>query len=465
MEKGTPENNEPEKKIEGTQHLTRPVLEETDTATMPKNIVICLDGTGNQIEENLSNVLKLYRTLHKRDTVHKQDKVHKQDNQVVYYSQGVGTLGQQYTWGATLQRIKMFFGLATGYGLDKNVLDAYRFIVEHYKENDKIYIFGFSRGAHTARVLAGFIYVMGLLHSEQVNLAGSALSIYKRSTNKKQKKIDEDDCFRQADHKKETKKSQKEIDEANRFRQADHFRRITRSHRIEIDFLGVWDTVSSIIVPRSDRFYKLPSFEKLPFTRENPAVKTFRQAMAIDERRRMFRLDDWKDGQEFKPNKYSTGVRVSQNIQQVWFAGYHADIGGAHKRCDSAIGQFPLIWIIEEAKAFGLKVNNRMLDHVARGEKYNAQSKHNYPPPDHAAALHNSMTLLWVWMELIPKRSKFKEWLRRKAFFGLYLPLSEPRLIPKDANIHQSVVDRFFAVSDYKPKNLPNLPVDYTIIP
>ncbi|NOX96418.1 MAG: DUF2235 domain-containing protein [Alphaproteobacteria bacterium] len=380
---------------------------------MSKNIVICLDGTGNQIEENLSSVLKSYRTLPQRS------------EQLVYYDQGIGTLGQQSTWGAISQKVKAVWGLATGHGLDKKVLGAYQFLVENYQEDDKVYIFGFSRGAHTARVLAAFIYVMGLLRTQQANLAGSALTLYKRARDTKG------------------------------IEGADHFRRIARMQTIAVEFVGVWDTVSSMIVPRPDRFY-LPSLEKLPFTQENPGVRTFCHVMAIDEKRRMFRLDSWKEGQEFRPNKYSQGERVAQNLKQVWFAGCHSDVGGGFKRDDSAMGQFPLIWMIEEAMASGLSVNTRMLDHVGRGKPYNAQSKHNYPEPDHKGRLHNSMTPAWAWMEFVPKRSKHKEWPGRKSVLGFYLPLSEPRLIPEGANIHQSVVDRLSDVLNYKPNNMPS---------
>ena len=86
---------------------------------MPKNIVICCDGTGNQIESRLSNVLKLFRILQKND------------QQLVYYSPGVGTVGDYDTWQLIKLRVREFLGLATGYGLDENVLDAYRFLCTH----------------------------------------------------------------------------------------------------------------------------------------------------------------------------------------------------------------------------------------------------------------------------------------------------------------------------------------------
>jgi uncharacterized protein (DUF2235 family) len=380
---------------------------------MPKNIVICLDGTGNQIEDNLSNVLKLYRTLYKAS------------HQVVYYDQGVGTFGQQHPWTPLSQKFKNVLGLATGYGLDTKVLNAYHFIIDHFEKGDKIYIFGFSRGAHMARVLAGVLYVIGLLKPEQKNLAGSALTVYKRALN------------------------------AEGMRKAYHFRRITTTKTVSVEFLGVWDTVSSMITPRPDRFY-IPSLEKLPNTKINPSVRVFRHAMAIDEFRRMFRLDTWEKEQAYKPNKHSQGERVGQDIKQVWFAGCHSDVGGGFKREESSMAQFPLAWLIEEAMQFGLRVNKRMLRHVAYGIKYNSQSQHNYPKPNHLSMLHNSMTLAWKWMEFLPKSVRRKEDKQKRSFFGMYLPLSEPRLIPKGANLHVSVVDRLLEDESYSPKHLPN---------
>jgi uncharacterized protein (DUF2235 family) len=135
-----------------------------------RNIVICCDGTGNQIETRLSNVLKLFRVLKKNE------------NQLVYYSPGVGTVGDYDTWQLIKLRIREFLGLTFGYGLDDNVLDAYRFLCTHYRQGDAIWLFGFSRGAYTVRVLAAFIYVIGLLKPDQLNLAPFALTVYKKAS-------------------------------------------------------------------------------------------------------------------------------------------------------------------------------------------------------------------------------------------------------------------------------------------
>jgi uncharacterized protein (DUF2235 family) len=120
-----------------------------------KNIVICCDGTGNQINENISNVLKLYRCLRKSGKTEPQ--------QLVFYDPGVGTLARPDPWRKVLQDTVTILGLATGYGLDDNVLAGYEFLVRNYEEGDAIYLFGFSRGAYTVRMLAALVHKVGLV--------------------------------------------------------------------------------------------------------------------------------------------------------------------------------------------------------------------------------------------------------------------------------------------------------------
>ncbi len=187
---------------------------------MPKDIVVCSDGTGNEIGTNISNVLKLFRVLEKSD------------QQRVYYHPGVGTIGLQSTWRRFKQQARSVFGLATGAGLDQDVLAGYRFLCENYQDGDRVFLFGFSRGAYTVRVLAGFIYVMGLLPRDQLDLAGYAFSAYKKASS---------DSQRSGDGTGDSG-----------LREAWHFRQIAGGRLIQIEFIGVWDTVASVIVPRQD---------------------------------------------------------------------------------------------------------------------------------------------------------------------------------------------------------------------
>jgi uncharacterized protein (DUF2235 family) len=203
-----------------------------------RNLVVCCDGTSNEIGVNISNVLKLYRILEK------------DDQQRVFYDPGVGTISQLAMWGRLSQRFMTILGLATGYGLDDNILDAYRWLCLNWREGDRIYLFGFSRGAYTVRALAGLINMVGLLKADQLNITDYGLTAYKRAA------------------------------ESDNLPVAWQFQRISEGRDVTIHFMGVWDTVASVIVPRPDRLY-LPSLQFLPFTKQNKRVRAFRQALAI----------------------------------------------------------------------------------------------------------------------------------------------------------------------------------------
>jgi uncharacterized protein (DUF2235 family) len=378
---------------------------------MSKALVVCCDGTGNQPEGDLSNVLKLYRI-----TV-------KDLSQRVYYDPGVGTLGHRDEWTRIKQNAKAVFGLATGYGLDDNVLDAYRFIAENFEDGDDIFLLGFSRGAYTVRVLAGFLHLIGLLYPDQLNLVGYALTAYKQASEKSD------------------------------FRIAWDFRRVTGGRAVPIKFLGVWDTVASVMVPRRDRFF-VPSLLALPYTRTNPSVAIFRHAVAIDETRRMFRLNSWIEPQLYRPNPFGSEPAPLQDIKQVWFAGVHADIGGGYPESESALSKFPLDWMVGEAKAAGLRINTAMRNHLVRGLP-RAGGTRIYVKPDAAGQLHQSLTVGWRVLEWLPKSSALREWPADASKQAWYLPRGEPRLIPEGARLHSSVMLRLQS-SNYRPRNLPD---------
>jgi len=113
---------------------------------MPKNIVICCDGTGNQFGENNSNVVKLYSVL-----------VIQPEVQTAYYHPGVGTMGARNALSTLGKLWTKARGLAFGYGLSDNIADAYQFLMSRFEDNDRIYLFGFSRGAYTVRALCGLV--------------------------------------------------------------------------------------------------------------------------------------------------------------------------------------------------------------------------------------------------------------------------------------------------------------------
>ena len=134
-----------------------------------KNIAICCDGTGNEFGQNNTNVVETYLALDK------------DDDQIAYYDPGVGTGGWEYH--EERGELRAMGDKATGYGLQKNVEDAYRFLVDHYEEGDCVYLFGFSRGAFTARSLAGMVFKCGLLRAGHDNLVEYASKIYNTEDN------------------------------------------------------------------------------------------------------------------------------------------------------------------------------------------------------------------------------------------------------------------------------------------
>src|SRR6476469_3596090 len=115
---------------------------------MAKNIVICCDGTGNQYSGKNTNVIKLYSTLDLADNT----------QQIAYYHPGLGTMGA----ASALTRLAKWWtkvkGLAFGYGLTADIGDAYKFLMDYYEQGDRVYLFGFSRGAYTVRALSGMLH-------------------------------------------------------------------------------------------------------------------------------------------------------------------------------------------------------------------------------------------------------------------------------------------------------------------
>jgi uncharacterized protein (DUF2235 family) len=412
-----------------------------------KNIVICCDGTGNEIGTTISNVLKLFRILETNE------------RQRVYYNPGVGTIGQQNAWQRFRQKARGVFGLATGQGLDDDVLSAYRFLCSCYEEGDRVWLFGFSRGAYTVRVLAAFTHMMGLLPRDQLNLAGYAFSVYKRSSAASRKEQMRSDAQPPSTPRETSGGDGDDGDDDERrspaLEAAWHFSRVAGGKPVRFAFLGVWDTVASVIVPRDDTL--LPDLQTLRFTRTNPTIPTVRHAMALDERRRMFRLNRWIEPQPFRPDPFRKSSEVPQDIRQVWFAGVHADIGGGYPETESALSKYPLAWMIEEAAAKGLLVNRAMINHLVLG-KPRKGSRHTYVSPDFTGPIHNSMTLGWKLLEYLPKKAKWHEWPARRILLGWYWPCAEPRPVPENALIHWSAIARRDARIGYAPVNVAKSP-------
>lgn len=382
----------------------------TEAKPEPRNLVVCCDGTSNEIVGNSTNVLKLYRIAEK------------DDGQLVFYDAGVGSISSLPAWGRLLQKGKEVLGLATGFGLDDNILRAFTWLSQNYQAGDRIYLFGFSRGAYTVRALAGLIHMIGLLSPDQLHIARFALTAYKRAAEQDDLPI------------------------------AWQFARMTGAIDAPIHFLGVWDTVASVLVPRPDRLY-LSSMQFLPYTKQNDRVRIFRHALAIDERRRMFRPYNWNPDQVFKSGRFSKRS-IAQDQKQVWFAGVHADVGGGYPEEESQLAKYPLAWMLDEAGAAGLRTSAALRAHLVDGRKTSG-GRLSYVKPDPQGSIHRSLNGFWWPLEILPKRTKWRRWSRRFGFLGFYLPLAEPRFIADGSFIHESAVIRYQALPSWRPVNWP----------
>lgn len=359
---------------------------------MPKDIVLLLDGTSNEIKTNRSNILRLYGTLQKSE------------DQVVYYDPGVGTFGAANAWSKTYRNFIELWGMASGWGLDANVKEAYRFLVENYQidangQRDNIFIFGFSRGAYSARVLAGFIHAFGLMEARNLNLLDYAYRAYKAiGENGKEGAFDELRLHE----------------------------RILRPDTPSIRLLGLFDTVSSIV----EWGRRGITWRSHAFTANNPSVQMVRHAVSIDERRRMFRPQLWQKDQMYRPNKFQEASEMPQDIREVWFSGVHGDIGGGYPEHQSALAKQPLHWMIKQSRGEGLlKYKTRTINELVLG------TKPPYVAPDPLGAMQNSMSLGW----------RIPEGFGRGAH----------RIVPPGAHIHRSALTRFERTQE-RPANLPD---------
>jgi len=396
---------------------------------LPKNIVILCDGTSNEISENRTNVLRLYGALEKSS------------NQVVFYDPGVGTFGAENAWSYYYRKAIEIWGLATGWGLDANVKEAYKFLTEHYDDGkrpdgtdegpDQIYIFGFSRGAYTARVLAGFIHAVGLIDTVNLNLLDYAYRAYKGVSDIK--------GDQQADGSKDPK--------TNPFAEVRLFERILRPKRPAIRCLGLFDTVGSVI--EMGRFG--PRLRSHAFTRKNASVECVCHAVGIDERRTMFQPQLWPVGAEYWGGPFPTKKSKAQVVKEVWFSGVHGDVGGGYPEKNSQLAKIPLAWMIEETKKCGLKYTTRTINEIVLGKN----KKKDYVAPDPLAPRNASMSFGWSMLEFIPRRLSKGYSTDRLKVFGFYIPFFEPRKIEKDAEIHPSVLMRRGTSSDYEQPNIP----------
>ncbi|MBK1828711.1 DUF2235 domain-containing protein [Haloferula rosea] len=267
-----------------------------------KRIVICSDGTWNSPDdEQATNVLRFSRAIAPVDN--------DGANQVVFYD-----------WGVGADRKKMSGGIS-GAGIDKNIMDCYRFIVHNFEPGDQLFFFGFSRGAYTVRSLGGFIRNCGIFKREHADRIPSAYDHYRR---------------RQPSSSPDAHAS------------VELRRRYAWKDRPEIEFLGVWDTVGSLGVPVT--FFGLLDNEEYLFHDTSPSsiIQCARHAMSIDECRKDFPVTRWD-------------VKPGIDLKEVWFAGVHSDVGGGYED-DNRLSEVAATWMAQEAAARGLRFESFLLD-------------------------------------------------------------------------------------------------------
>jgi hypothetical protein len=171
----------------------------------------------------------------------------------------------------------------------------------------------------------------------------------------------------------------------------------------------------------------------------------------------MFRVAGWTQPQPFVSNRFQPSNITEQDIEQRWFPGVHADIGGGYPESESSLSKQPLIWMTEEAEKAGLYITAANLRKFGYGQE-RGQEDHFYSDPDYAGQIHDSMTSGWKPLELLPKSIKHREWHHRHSIFGLYLPLSEPRSVGSAHHIDPTVDKRRLAGIGYDPCNAPLRP-------
>lgn len=382
-----------------------------------KNIIICLDGTGNQYGENLSNIVKLYRMMERTP-----------ESQVAYYDPGVGTMGDPMynTWVA--RKINKGLGLAFGRGLTKNLVEAYTYLMAHYEDGDRIYLFGFSRGAYTARALAAFIRQCGLFEKGAENLIPYAMKLFL-------KKDKADNDFKILSGFRSTYGRQfRKVNDPKYPRLAVKKGQNPYHWQLRIHFMGLFDTVKSYGWVRNP--------VKLSDESKNPSVLYVRHALAIDERRIFFRQLHWISS-------------PGQDCKEVWFPGVHSDVGGGYPEKESGLSKIALQWMVHEACALGLKVDsyryNRAMGRVQNenGDWKTGENK-NYPFPDATASAHESLKGAWLALQLLPKSLEY--WEKNKHRRTIKSEKDRPQQMKSGKKapargqnpllVHQSVLDR-----------------------
>jgi hypothetical protein len=305
-----------------------------------RNLIVCCDGTWNTPDQTKdgvpipTNVVLLYNCLAGED----EDG----NRQVAYYHPGVGTDG---TWWDKI------WGGGTGDGLNKNIQSGYNWLCRNYQPGDRVFLFGYSRGAYTVRSLSGLIANYGLLRVED---------------------LEEKEIWRRVQHV-----FSKGYRGRGKQPRAAVVNKFDFDKNVRVHFLGVWDTVGALGIPDDLAVLNLlEDRDKHTFhdTRLSNKVKHARHAVALDERRGNFFPTLW------------TQTANHPDVKQVWFPGGHGDVGGGWP--ERGLSDRALLWMIEEARVHGLAFQGGLV----------AQLK-----PDFQDVLHDSLEGVYKLLRTQPR--------------------------------------------------------------
>ena len=368
---------------------------------MKKNIILCADGTGNNdVKARGTNVFKLYEAIDRNG--HKSDPT--VVPQVAFYDDGVGT--------SKFIPLRLLGG-AVGWGFTRNVKDLYTELIRAYEPGDKIYLFGFSRGAYTVRTLAGLIQCCGILDVRNFNntkLAKAVDKCWQEFRKDAFTRIENSDARRSQPRRS----SEALPDSINRERNTEPELSVFKN--VEIEFLGVWDTVTAIGAPTVELRRLVNAIYPLAFAELNvgPAVKKACHAISSDDERLTFYPELWNEQDE-----------NDDRVFQVWFPGVHSNVGGGYSKHGMSL--VTLDWMMAEAKARGLRF-------VESDRSY---ARNHYDPQD---KLYDSRASLAVYYRWKP-RSIVELCVKHKV--------AKPK-------IHISVFERIANGTDgYAPGNIP----------
>jgi uncharacterized protein (DUF2235 family) len=325
------------------------------SAVKPKRIVICCDGTDQKFGFIQTNVVRLYGILDRSNP----------DEQIDFYQPGVGTMPAEGALTAIGRTFTRWAGSMAGYGLLDIVGKGYTFIADHYGPGTQIYLIGFSRGALAARLIAGLLRRFGVLRPGAKNLLRYALELYAQH-------------YTLIGDEAERRRTEEMHDEFRRF--------YCVPDSVCVRFLGVWDTVKAFGI------FNLRSF---PHIRHNASVDIVRHALSLGECRRSFMFTSWCGLDGF----VEAGSPPGQDVQEVWFAGVHSDIGGGYPEEEAGLSWHAFRWMLGEARLAGMKLDDAAIAHLLDRSKRCADID-----PRRFNEHHESRTLKWRLLDLLPRR-------------------------------------------------------------